>query len=131
MKNLFFLVALAACFVLVSCNSKPKPTGDVKKDAKVYMEYQIKSAKKLVKAAEKEDTETIREISTDLEAVNKEFEKYAKENKDKYPFVKEVYELEKEFDVLDGLVDELNEISKDSDNKLKKALDKAINKLYR
>ena len=52
MKRLFYLVAISACLFLVSCSSGPKPTGKAEKDAKAYVEYQLKTTESLYKAVE-------------------------------------------------------------------------------
>ena len=87
MKRIVFLAAVAVCFLLVSCKSKPtelvKPqlTEDAGKDAKAYSEYLVEAYSALLQAAKDKDVSKFNSLSTDIQEVENTFESYRREKK--------------------------------------------------
>ncbi len=88
MKKLIYLAIFAAGLFLVSCSgSTVKPTGDVEKDAKALMDYQLQATKDMKAAFADFKITKATEIGEEMDKVEKAFDEFYSKNaelKDKF-----------------------------------------------
>lgn len=114
MKKLFYLVAVAACFLLYSCSSSAlKPTGDPEKDAKALVEYQVKATKDASDALMSLKLSKASKIGEEMKKVGEAFTKYYEKKPElKAKFDAAVANLNSEFEngineIGEGIADKL------------------------
>ena len=104
MKKLLYLAAVAACFFLVSCKSTPKPSGDAEKDAKACVDFYKKAFADATEAIKAGDFSKFKKISNQIEEVEKKFDEYCKDEKNK--------EYKEKFDkACEGSKEEINKLT--------------------
>ena len=101
MKRFMYLAAVvAAGLFLVSCTGGAvKPTGDVEKDAKALMDYQLQATKDIKAAFADFKLTKASEISDEMDKVAKAFDEYYAKNADlKEKFDAAVEKIRPEYD---------------------------------